>query len=122
MPLKNIFFSLTKNIFKIYETESFREWGVTEKCSIFYFENGIPNIYSGKSSFRREERKVGSILTFSGDVSNDRELLKWVKRQFEGDDIEDVNGVVLEKIAKGQVGDKQIFGEHEDAAVLFCKL
>lgn len=48
--------------------------------------------------------------------------MKWVKRQFEGDDIEDVNGVVLEKIAKGQVGDKQIFGEHEDAAVLFCKL
>ena len=32
---------------KVHEREAFKEWGVSEKCSIFYFENGIPNIYTG---------------------------------------------------------------------------
>ena len=32
---------------KVYEREAFKEWGVTDKSSIFYFENGIPNIYPG---------------------------------------------------------------------------
>ena len=58
---------------------------------------------------------------FPGDVSNDRELLKWVKRQFEGDDIEEVNANILDKIAKGEIGSKEIYGQHTDAAVLFCK-
>ena len=58
----------------------------------------------------------------SGDVSNDRELLKWVKKQFEGDDIEDVNAVVVDKIARGEVGSKELYGDHNDAAVIFCKL
>ena len=32
---------------KVYEREAFKEWGVSDKSSIFYFENGIPNIYPG---------------------------------------------------------------------------
>lgn len=32
---------------KVYEREAFKEWGVSDKSSIFYFENGIPNIYTG---------------------------------------------------------------------------
>ena len=32
---------------KVYEREAFKEWGVSDKTSIFYFENGIPNIYTG---------------------------------------------------------------------------
>ena len=47
--------------------------------------------------------------------------MKWVKRQFEGDDIEEVNAKILDKIAKGDVGNKEIYGQHNDAAVLFCK-
>ena len=35
---------------KVHEDESFTDWGVKEKCSIFYFENGIPNIYSGMTN------------------------------------------------------------------------
>ena len=60
-------------------------------------------------------------VKFKGDVSNDRELLKWVKRQFEGDDIEEVNAKILDKITRGEVGNKEIYGEHNDAAVLFCE-
>ena len=56
-----------------------------------------------------------------GDVANDRELLKWVKRQYEGDDIEDVNAVIVDKITKGEVGNKDVYGDHNIAAVLFCK-
>lgn len=44
-----------------------------------------------------------------------------MKKQFEGDDIEDVNSHVMEKIVKGEVGNKETYGEHDDAAVLFCK-
>ena len=62
------------------------------------------------------------ICTFLGDASNDRELLKWVKRQFESDDIEDVNAVVVDKIARGEVGHKSVYGNLNIAAVLFCKL
>ena len=47
--------------------------------------------------------------------------MKWVKRQFEGDDIEEVNAKILDKIAKGELGSKEIYGEHNDAAVLFCE-
>ena len=33
---------------KVHEREAFKEWGVmSDKSSIFYFENGIPNIYTG---------------------------------------------------------------------------
>ena len=46
-----IFFSRIKKkkkkYFQIPEKEAFSEWGVTDRCSVFYFENGIPNIYSG---------------------------------------------------------------------------
>ena len=35
---------------KVHEEESFSEWGINAKCSIFYFENGIPNIYSGETN------------------------------------------------------------------------
>ena len=37
---------------KVYEREAFKEWGVTDKSSIFYFENGIPNIYPGFKSLK----------------------------------------------------------------------
>ena len=47
--------------------------------------------------------------------------MKWVKRQFEGDDIEEVNAKILDKITRGEVGNKEIYGEHNDAAVLFCE-
>ena len=47
--------------------------------------------------------------------------MKWVKRQYEGDDIEEVNAKILDKIVTGQIGRKEIYGEHTDAAVLFCK-
>ena len=60
-------------------------------------------------------------MKFLGDVANDRELLKWVKRQFEGDDIEDLNAVIVDKITKGEVGNKDVYGDHNIAAVLFCK-
>ena len=49
-------------------------------------------------------------------------MLKWVKKQFEGDDIEDVNSAVIDKIIKGDLGHKGVFGSHTVAAVLFCKL
>ena len=45
-----------------------------------------------------------------------------MKKQFEGDDIEDVNAVVVDKIARGEVGSKELYGDHNDAAVIFCKL
>ena len=48
--------------------------------------------------------------------------MKWVKKQFEGDDIEDVNAAVLDKIIKGETGSKAIYGDHAYAAVLFCKI
>lgn len=48
--------------------------------------------------------------------------MKWVKKQFEGDDIEDVNAAVLEKIIKGETGNKELYGEHGNVAVLFCKI
>ena len=32
---------------QIPEKDAFLDWGVTNLCSVFYFENGIPNIYSG---------------------------------------------------------------------------
>ena len=38
---------LLKKHFQIPEKEAFSDWGVTDLCSVFYFENGIPNIYSG---------------------------------------------------------------------------
>ena len=44
-----------------------------------------------------------------------------MKRQFEGDDIEEVNAKILDKITRGEVGNKEIYGEHNDAAVLFCE-
>jgi len=87
---------------KISEPEAFKEWGITGSSGVLYFENGIPN-------------------TYSGDLSNERELLKWVKKQFEGDDIEDVTSHVMEKIVKGEVGNKETYGEHDDAAILFYK-
>ena len=106
---------------KVHEDESFTEWGVKEKCSIFYFENGIPNIYSGETNNNLIVNKWFTLDEILGDVANDRELLKWVKRQFEGDDIEDVNAVIVDKITKGEVGNKDVYGDHNIAAVLFCK-
>ena len=69
---------------------------------VVYFEKGIPSIYHG-------------------EMAGERDLLKWVKKQVEGDDIEDVNKKMMDKIIRGQVGDRKVFGEHADAAVLFYK-
>jgi len=87
---------------KVSEAEAFKDWGVSGKCSVFYFELGIPNIYPG-------------------DVSSERDLLHWVKVQLAGDDIEDVNSRVLARIVEGELGSKVVFGEHTDVAVLFYK-
>ena len=61
-------------------------------------------------------------MDIKGEASNGRELLKWVKKQFEGDDIEDINAAVLDKIIKGETGSKEIYGDHGNVAVLFCKI
>ena len=92
-----------------------------EKCSVFYFENGVPNIYSAGRCSCGISLNISPKHLIEGDLSNDRELLKWVKRQFEGDDIEEVNAVVIDKIARGDVGSKEVYGDHNDAAVLFCE-
>ena len=73
------------------------------------------------SRTRNSRNQCINSVNVKGDVSNDRELLKWVKRQFEGDDIEEVNAKILDKITRGEVGNKEIYGEHNDAAVLFCE-
>lgn len=38
---------------KVHEREAFKEWGVSDKSSIFYFENGIPNIYTGLKGLKK---------------------------------------------------------------------
>ena len=75
-------------------------------------------------------------------------MLRWVKKAVENDDIEEVNEQItisltllppmiiiiiiinhdgqvnermLEKAVEGQLGSAAKFGEHQDAAVLFCK-
>ena len=67
-----------------------------------YFEAGVPFIYVG-------------------DMGAERDLLRWVKKAVDGDDIEEVNEKMLEKIVQGELGSKVKFGEHDDAAVLFCE-
>jgi hypothetical protein len=70
---------------------------------LVYFEAGVPFVYQG-------------------DMTAEREVLRWVKKAVEGDDIEEVNERMLEKAVQGQLGFKAKFGEHDDAAVLFCEL
>ena len=73
-------------------------------------------------------------------------MLRWVKKAVENDDIEEVNDHItiillpmiiitaiiinhddqvnermLEKAVEGQLGSAAKYGEHQDAAVLFCK-
>ena len=73
-------------------------------------------------------------------------MLRWVKKAVENDDIEEVNNQItiillpmivitaiiinhddqvnermLEKAVEGQLGSAAKYGEHQDAAVLFCK-
>ena len=45
---------------KVYEREAFKEWGVSDKTSIFYFENGIPNIYSGFKGLKKSHLSIDS--------------------------------------------------------------
>ena len=44
-------------------------------------------------------------------MKDEREVLRWVKQQFEGDEIEEVNPKMLEKIVKSEVGSKEQFGK-----------
>jgi len=69
---------------------------------IVYFEAGVPSIYPG-------------------DLESERDVLRWIKKAVEADDIEEVNEKMAEKAMMGQLGSKLKYGEHEDAAVLFCK-
>ena len=73
-------------------------------------------------------------------------MLRWVKKAVENDNIEEVNNQItitlllmiiitaiiinhddqvnermLEKAVEGQLGSAAKYGEHQDAAVLFCK-
>ena len=42
---------------QIPEKQAFVDWGVTVLCSVLYFENEIPNIYSGIQRFKLQSLK-----------------------------------------------------------------
>jgi hypothetical protein len=60
---------------------------------LLYFEKGIPTVYEGK-------------------LENEEELLKWLERQTNSDEIEDVTDEMLDLIIE----------KMPLVAVLFCKL
>jgi len=87
---------------KISEASAAKEWGINRGFGIVYFESGIPFMYQG-------------------DLTSERDLLRWVKKAIENDDIEEVNERMLEKAVEGQLGSLAKYGEHQDAAVLFFR-
>ena len=56
----NIF--LIQKCLQIPEKEAFLDWGVTDLCSVFYFENGIPNIYSGTEDTQFQDKEFQNLM------------------------------------------------------------
>jgi hypothetical protein len=77
---------------KIDNIDEAKEYGIEKMPKLLYFEKGIPTVYEGK-------------------LENEEELLKWLERQTNSDEIEDVTDEMLDLIIE----------KMPLVAVLFCK-
>ncbi|XP_021697970.1 uncharacterized protein LOC5573987 isoform X11 [Aedes aegypti] len=67
------------NFVKMDDTEEAKDYGVTSFPTLVYFEQGIPTV-------------------FEGDLENEEEVLDWLERQTNSDEIEDVTDEMLDMI------------------------
>lgn len=77
---------------KIDDEDVIKEYGIDSVPQLVYFEDSIPNFYSG-------------------DLMKEEQVLAWLIQQKESDEIEDVTPEVLESLIK----------KSNHLAVLFCK-
>ena len=97
---------------KIDDLAEAKEYGVDKIPGLVYFEDGIPALYEGMRPMTfLEENSFWMKRLGAGDLSKEEEVLKWLSRQVQSDEIEDVTDEMLDMLIE----------KKKHLAVLFCK-
>ena len=85
-----------------------RSFGLTQMPGLVYFEDTIPNIYTGDLRF------VNQWTMDSRTIINyriERDVLDWLVEQFDSDEIEEVTDEILDSLIE----------KHQAILAVFCK-
>ena len=86
-----------------------RSFGLTQMPGLVYFEDTIPNIYTGDLRYVPIDKPLRLALNNKNRI--ERDVLDWLVEQFDSDEIEEVTDEILDSLIE----------KHQTILAVFCK-